>query len=122
MSRTNKDRPSSIRFPQYEVEDFAIFFSDKCYLRKISKDTLEPYLAERKLRGGKRSWYVPTPTSLAKQRRSEHKEWSPSIPSWWTRLKLTRPVRRASHMWESTAEQSLDDSHNFPQPKRLYYW
>jgi hypothetical protein len=52
--------------------------------------------------------------------------WLQSTPSWWTRLMMNRPQRRAAAVWERNATRSADleaedDPPHGNKPHR-YYW
>lgn len=45
----------------------------------------------------------------AKQRLFNPWLWLQSTPSWWTRLTMNRPQRRAAHLWERKAAKTAED-------------
>jgi hypothetical protein len=63
-----------------------------------------------------------------KKRKSVDSEWHwMSTPSWWTRLMMNRPQRRAAKVWERKvlmAEQ-IDETVDVPNcsnKPHIYYW
>ena len=118
MSRTFKDIPSKIRFP--EVYD---------------NDRYETLTCETEKSYGGRSWIGTSIYLLEKkgykrkQKRHEFREWNwlQSTPSWWTRLMMQKPKRRACRDWERKALyiedlEDYDDCPDFGRKPHQYYW
>ena len=87
MSRTYKDKPSKVKFP--EVYPYGVH------------------------------------VEKTKKRKKQDTEWHwISTPSWWTRLLMNRPQRRAVHLWERKA--LFSDLEELVQPSKkvahIYYW
>lgn len=88
MSRTFKDKPSKIRFPE-----------------------VYPYWIE---------------VEKTKKKREEDTEWHwMSTPSWWTRLTMNRPERRANSLLERSVLFNDIEEFDFPnlghKPHNYYY-
>ena len=108
MSRTYKDRPARINYPEeqwdyrYDVSGQRDFFS----LR---------YLERRGV------------LTKKKRRVDTDYHWM-TTPSWWTRLIMNRPQRRASKMWEDTVvgknidELEVEDPPVIGKKPHIYYW
>ncbi len=88
MSRTFKDKPSKVRFPE-----------------------VYPYWVQ---------------TEKTKKRKEEDTEWHwMSTPSWWTRLCMNRPERRANKLRERNILISNVDEFDFPDlghRPHIYFW
>lgn len=100
MSRTFKDKPYKFKYDSY-TKDY-IFTEGYGY------------------RMGK--------TTKTKKRKEMDTEghWM-STPSWWTRLVMNRPQRRAGRIWEASVKnrQSIDETLDFPGVGRkphCYFW
>ena len=108
MSRTYKDRPARINYPEeqwdyrYDVWGQRDFFS----LR---------YLERRGVL-----------TKKKKNVDTDH-HWM-STPSWWTRLTMNRPQRRNNRIWEDTVvgkgvdELDTEDPPVIGKKPHIYYW
>lgn len=72
-------------------------------------------------------YYVQLPTSKPKLRKEKDTEdhWM-STPSWWTKMTMIRPERRAAHLLEKKALRVLDiEDMDFPdlgKKPHCYYW
>lgn len=106
MSRTYKDRHWKIRFPeQARLKDY----------EKV--ETPHGY-----------SW-LHLPTTKTKKRKEVDTEWRwMATPGWWVNMMMTRPQRRAGHVWETEvvklSDEELEDT-DPPDASRkphVYYW
>lgn len=67
-------------------------------------------------------------TSKPKKRKEVDTEWHwMSTPSWWTRLTMNRPQRRAGHTWETgvIGLQFIDETLDYPgvgKRPHNYFW
>ena len=102
MSRTHKDHPSKLRFEEWNID------------RERIEGTF---------------YYIYLPTTKTKKRRGSDTEWHwMSTPSWWTRLTMNRPQRRAGSIWERTVTQTsieeidLLDTPSVSRKPHQYYW
>lgn len=93
MSRTYKDRPSKVNFPDWFREDTHVGVS---YTRtgrnyRTGEYGEWPSICLLKVAG-----------VLTKKRKECDFEWHwlQSTPSWWTRCMMNRPQRRRSRVWE----------------------
>lgn len=58
-----------------------------------------------------------------KKKKSDHEFWPQATPSWWTRITMNRPHRRAAHMWEQTVDhQTAEEADPIPETPKKYYW
>ena len=108
MSRTYKDRPSKVRFPEeqwdyrYECNGQRDFFS----LRYLERKGV---LTKKKKQVDTENHWMTT-------------------PSWFIRDFMNRPQRRASKMWENTVigksvdELDLEDPPMIGKKPHIYYW
>jgi hypothetical protein len=108
MSRTYKDRPYKIRFPQERRDDYVVYKE-------------EPWLQTTKVVGYDREtfktieeelpfpvwhvtrWEIPGPTTKPKLRRyKESRGYGryTGAPSWWTRMFMNKPQRHKGRQWE----------------------
>ena len=101
MSRTYKDRPSKIRFPEDQYGYGCIFGPD---YRWIELPGVKP------------------------KRKRSHTPWGwiKSTPSWWTRLTMNKPQRRNCRLWENKVKYMVDfeeaDCPFFKNKPHNYYW
>lgn len=127
MSRTYKDRPTHIRFPEPS--------SDERYERV-------PYLADAlRYRDKRRNiavwdttqtkqkfFLVERPGIKPKRRRAVDTEWHwlGSTPSSWTRLMMNRPMRARGRAWEAKVLREYDleetDPPGVSHKPHQYYW
>lgn len=120
MSRTRKDH-SYKRHPYYShYRDDTELFSVEVTRKDWIGEGMVTY----------NSFYtMQLPTTKPKKPRhvdTEH-HWM-STPSWWTRLVMNRPQRRAGRIWEHTAahtaKEELDvlDTPSVSHKPHQYYW
>ncbi len=119
MSRTYKDRPSRIRFPngflndggyeyfEYELETPRVSWSGRVITH--SRYSLQ------------RAGFLP------KKRRREDTEWHwQSTPSWWTRMYMRRPERVRANREVAKIKHMIDleevDIPNLKRKPHVYYW
>lgn len=57
-----------------------------------------------------------------KQRRDCYEFWPQATPSWWTRVVMNRPLRRATHMWEKRVLADIEQADPIPETPKKYYW
>ena len=108
MSRTYKDRPARINYPeeQWEYRYDTSEKTDRLWFRYL----------ERKGVLTKKKKHVDT----------EH-HWM-TTPSWWVRLTMNKPQRRASKMWEDTVigksvdRLDVEDPPIIGKKPHIYYW
>lgn len=121
MSRTYKDRPARIRFPEnypfnindaYEKYEYTYSYN----WNGTNKEVI-------------RFSYLPKKGAKRKQRRHQDHEWHwMSTPSEWTRIMMNRPQRREYHLLEHEAVKTPLDSLeelDIPDYKRkphIYYY
>lgn len=102
MSRTYKDRPPALRFPEDQWEFGRYRIAPGCYLYKKGVKT--------------------------KKRKSQFTEWRwlQSTPSWWTRMTMNRPLRRRGKHYEHSALRIIDLEDLMPfnnsHKPHQYYW
>ena len=93
MSRTLKDRNWELKFPEIRWDYGTI---------KITSDS------------GYTIKYIKLPGVKTKKRKELDTDWHylRGSPSWWTRLTMNRPQRRAGHVWEQKVllETDLEDT------------
>lgn len=89
MSRTLKDRKWELKFPELNWQFDSI---------KITSDS--SYSVR----------YIKLPGVKTKKKRELDSDWHylKGSPSWWTRLTMNRPQRRAGRVWEHTVLKELD--------------
>ena len=93
MSRTYKDRPERVRFPQ----EYKYF--DTGYEKVSYTDNYKTHDGD--VRELTRYWLRELPGVKTKKPKHMDTEWHwMSTPSWWTRLTMNRPLRRSAHLWE----------------------
>lgn len=108
MSRTYKDKPYSIKWPEESVEyntvKVPVSFGTWQWFRRIEVAGLK----------------------TKKPRTYCHPRWSSKSPSWWVRLTMNRPQRRAGRVWEACIKYARDlDVADPPQISRkphVYYY
>lgn len=107
MSRTFKDKKLSLRYPEwrYDYDDIELY-SYEVIRTHYTTFTVEfgvqthEYLVPKKYTVVK---YIKGPTKKTKKKRSFIEKYYcmySSAPSWWTRLTMNRPKRRACRVWE----------------------
>ena len=107
MSRTNKDRPSRLRYAKYDVD----------YIRY--PETEDKY-----------AFTIKGKTSLPKKRKEVDDEWHwmRGTPSWWNNLFHTRPIRGKFHRFVSKVLKSeIEAISDMLEPSdsrrpHQYYW
>jgi hypothetical protein len=102
MSRTQKDWPDQIRWPDARPKyDSSIHFG-------LGYHTL-PMTASKVKRTSDINW-----------------KWYKRTPSAWTRIQMTRPKRRACRVWELKTKYLLDfeeaDCPDFGRKPHVYYY
>jgi hypothetical protein len=108
MSRTHKDKPEDIKWPEerldYNTVRLAIDFGGRLGYRRIEVS-------------GKKT---------KKPRTYCHHRWWAKSPGWWVRLTMTKPQRRAGRVWEAVIKYAKDlDVSDPPQVSRrphVYYY
>ncbi len=107
MSRTLKDRKWELKFPELGWQFDSI---------KITSDS--SYSVR----------YIKLPGVKTKKRKEVDTDWHwlRGSPSWWTRLTMNRPQRRAGHMWEQKVLLETDLENTDPpsvsyKPHVYYY-
>lgn len=124
MSRTYKDRPWKIRFPESDP-DFGYY--------KL------PFERERKRFNKEKGYYEPTgeyytsfvymhiPGIKLKKRKDCDTvwHWTRGTPSWWTRMMMNKPQRRRGKLWERKV--LVEDLEETDPPMcgrkpHMYYW
>ena len=119
MSRTHKDKKWSLRYPENDYT----FGTEKVEYTKTRRDWLT---------GGDMGWYtsyiyVDIPGAKKKKKRYEHGDWLwfQATPSWWTRLTMNRPKRRACRVWErQVLLQDIEDADcpDYGKQPHVYFW
>jgi hypothetical protein len=107
MSRTLKDKKWELKFPeaQWDFDNF-----------KITSDS------------GYTIRYIKLPGVKTKKKREVDNEWHwiYNTPSWWTRLMMNRPQRRAGRVWEHKVLREADledcDPPGVGHKPHQYYW
>lgn len=89
MSRTLKDKHWKLKFPEldYRFDSVKITSNNSYSIRYIQL----PGIKRKKKKELDTDWH-----------------WLNSTPSWWTRLMMNRPQRRAGRVWEHTVLKELD--------------
>ncbi len=98
MSRTFKDKPSKLKYDPWDQD-------------------------MQRVEGFYR--FIQLPTTKPKKRKEVDTEWHwMSTPSWWTRLVMNKPKRRACRLWENTRTlDNLDDvCPDYGNKPHIYYW
>lgn len=122
MSRTYKDKPARVRFP--EAYDW------RWSCEKVPYDyTYSPYGVEDPVTVT-RYLYRELPGVKTKKKREVDSEWHwmGSTPSWWTRMTMNRPQRREAHLWEhDVARTPLEELEEVDKPNashkpHIYYY
>jgi hypothetical protein len=107
MSRTNKDKNWKLKYPeaQWNFDSFRITSDSENILR-----------------------YIKLPGVKTKKRKELDCEWHwvSNTPSWWTRLTMNRPQRRAGRVWEQKVLLETDleetDPPGVSHKPHHYYW
>ncbi len=109
MSRTLKDRPSRVQHEPWDKDRSPIYTEYKGCILRYS--------------------YILNKTTKTKKRRKVDTEWHwMSTPSWWTRLMMNKPQRRAGSIWERKAvltdfSSLLElDTPGVGRKPHVYYW
>lgn len=99
MSRTFKDRPHRIRFPETSGGTWYTYSCPEKGSKKLKRKELDT---------------------------EDH--WMHSTPSWWNNMFHTRPQRNNGHMWErEVVKTAIDDVEDLDPPivgnkPHKYYW
>lgn len=119
MSRTYKDKKWSLRYPENDY--------------RFGTELL-PYTRVYNLCGSKEIelegvgyWCRDLPGAKKKKKRSEHSKWLwfQATPSWWTRLLMNKPKRRACRIWEQQVLlQDIEeaDCPDYGRKPHIYYY
>lgn len=107
MSRTVKDKPWQLKYPEIHPNFDTI---------KITNDS------------SYRIRYIQLPGVKRKKKRELNTDWHwlNTTPSWWTRLMMNRPQRRAGRIWEHKVLREVDLEDTDPpgvghKPHQYYY-
>lgn len=114
MSRTYKDRPSRIRYPdEYKWRDDSFYQLEEYF-------TIENVL---------RVIHLKRPGVYTKKKRCVDTEWRwMTTPGWWVREMMTRPARRRNRVWEANVRKANideledEDPPLFGRKPHVYYW
>ncbi len=112
MSRTYKDRPSRVRFPEFNAlyDTFRIAYEEENDFGDVRV----------------RYSYLKKPGIKTKKKKHVDTEWHwMSTPSWWTRLIMNRPQRRKGRLWERAIlfqELEETDAPGVGKKPHQYYW
>lgn len=106
MSRTEKDKNWKLKYPEIHPSfDNIKITSDGYSIRYIQK----PGVKTKKRKELDTNWH-----------------WLNSTPSWWTRLMMNRPQRRAGRVWEHQVLKQLDledcDPPGVGHKPHIYYY
>lgn len=117
MSRTYKDKPYKMRFPEYSLESERVPY-------ERDKSKVRYWYGESSAIG---YWYHDIPGIKPKKRKEADTEWhwQRGTPSEWTRLMMNRPERRAAHLLERKALFLEAEEIDFPDTGRkphVYYY
>lgn len=105
MSRTYKDKPYRLRFPEH--------------YKHWEDSTYTPIPG---------SWHRLVIAGAVTKKPRFHKpwKWTSSMPSWHTRLYMTRPKRRRCRVWETKTalvkDLDLVDCPDYGHKPLVYYW
>lgn len=117
MSRTYKDRPWEIQFPE---RDWRFGVEAVPVTRAYYSYPNDKYVEYDSV------WYMPLPGVKTKKKRRDDSEWHwMSTPSWWTKMTMIKPERRASRLLERKALISDLEDFEIPDTGRkphIYYW
>ena len=108
MSRTLKDKPHTVVYP----EDHYLYDTVR-----VDNDP-ESRIGFR---------YIQVAGKKTKKRRNYcHFRWYSTTPSWWTRITMTRPQRRRGRVWEHTVLKATDlelvDPPTVGRKPHVYYY
>ena len=118
MSRTYKDRPSRIRFPNWLLNDGYDVFEYELETPRVSYSGKVITHSKYSL---KRAGFLP------KKSRRADSEWHwQSTPSWWTRMHMNRPERIRAKREVAKIKHMIDlEEVDVPDLKRkphVYYY
>jgi len=118
MSRTYKDRPSRVRFPEHKIDDKYENFQ---YELETPFINWKGQLQTHSIYSTKRAGYLP------KKKRRADTEWHwQSTPSWWTNLYMNRPQRQASNQYMRQLSLDIDLDEVDPplvgNKPHIYFW
>jgi hypothetical protein len=107
MSRTLKDRHWKLKFPEtsWDFDSLKITGDNSYSIR-----------------------YIKLPGVKTKKRKDVDMDWHwiSNSPSWWTRLVMNRPQRRAGRVWEHEVLKQTDlencDPPGVGHKPHIYYW
>ena len=131
MSRTYKDKKLELKYPEWKYDyDNVEYFSYeviRTHYNVLTSEGLQrmEYPEPKKFVYTK---YIQGPTRKAKKKRhviTQFYHMYQSSPSWWTRMMMNRPKRRACRVWErkvlfSDVEEA--DCPDFKNKPYNYYW
>lgn len=123
MSRTYKDRPEKVRFPEVYPWD-----SNSGYEKIPYSYTYRRWGSDEEITTT-RYWMKPIAGAKTKKKKSVDTNWRwMNTPGWWTRMMMNRPQRREAHLWEhqvaKTPVEELEevDKPNCSHKPHVYYW
>lgn len=122
MSRTYKDKPYKYKYP----EDYDYTYGTEMVPYEYTY--ISPYNNTEVTTV--RYWHKQVPGAKTKKKKEidTNWHWMQSTPSWWTRMTMNRPQRRAAHLWEREATmtpiEELEelDTPNTSHKPHIYYW
>ena len=122
MSRTYKDRPARIKYPDH--------FKNRDDLYEYVEYDAEGYSYYYNVYyNEKRKFCVKKPGVFTKKKKTIDTEWRwMSTPGWWVNLFMNAPQRVASKQWErQVVRGSLEELEDTAPPHigrkpHLYYW
>lgn len=121
MSRTYKDQPNRVRFPEYSID---MYSREEPY----EYSYICPHTGREKTIT--RYVWLKVAGILPKKRKKVITDWHwlKSTPSLWTRIMMNRPQRRRGRLWETNVvRQSIDSLEDELPPDvshkpHEYYW
>lgn len=116
MSRTYKDKPTKVRFPESRHEMVEYTYVREDYYTGVPHE-------------GVGHWYRKGPAGPKLKRVQDNDyHWLQSTPSWWVNLYMNRPQRARARAWErktlkvALAELDAVDKPSVNKKPHLYYW
>ena len=124
MSRTHKDKSWKLRHPEERFDFGRIAHEYDAKSRVFDEASGEWVLSETEV--VRRTWIAEQRGCKTKKRKQVDTCWHwLTTPSWWIRLMMTRPQRRASRVWERKALLADLDSLDTPSCSKkphIYFW
>ena len=130
MSRTYKDKPSRLKYDQYD-KDMVVFSREEItkthHHEYINGEIVQVDWPESEWLRYTHVTYIFTKSTKPYKRRTTNDKWYwyKRTPSWWSRMMMNRPQRRQGRMWERKVlleDLEATDPPGVSRKPHIYYY